>query len=118
VYSRVFQRPRTDADGRWPPGRWIHKNSGRSYHVKNVPPKSMKLDAAGKCVAPRCADNIACAGSNRCAATCQVRQSSRHDHIKPLRTASAVEERAFTSRWGAMGSLRGSMVPERSHCRC
>lgn len=29
-------------------GRWIHKNSGRSYHVKYAPPKSMKLDAAGK----------------------------------------------------------------------
>ena len=25
-------------------GRWIHKNSGRSYHVKYAPPKSMKLD--------------------------------------------------------------------------
>jgi adenylate kinase len=24
-------------------GRWIHKNSGRSYHVKYAPPKSMKL---------------------------------------------------------------------------
>ncbi|KAL7556209.1 hypothetical protein ACA910_017368 [Epithemia clementina (nom. ined.)] len=25
-------------------GRWIHKESGRSYHVKYAPPKSMKLD--------------------------------------------------------------------------
>lgn len=25
-------------------GRWIHKSSGRSYHVKYAPPKSMKLD--------------------------------------------------------------------------
>jgi len=24
-------------------GRWIHKKSGRSYHVKFAPPKSMKL---------------------------------------------------------------------------
>lgn len=24
-------------------GRWIHKASGRSYHVKFAPPKSMKL---------------------------------------------------------------------------
>merc|ERR1711966_40209 len=23
-------------------GRWIHKKSGRSYHVKNAPPKSLK----------------------------------------------------------------------------
>ena len=29
-------------------GRWIHKSSGRSYHVKYAPPKSMKTDAAGK----------------------------------------------------------------------
>jgi adenylate kinase len=29
-------------------GRWIHKSSGRSYHVKYAPPKSMKLGANGK----------------------------------------------------------------------
>ena len=29
-------------------GRWIHKASGRSYHVKYAPPKSMKKDAGGK----------------------------------------------------------------------
>lgn len=29
-------------------GRWIHKESGRSYHVKYAPPKSMKLDKDGK----------------------------------------------------------------------
>jgi adenylate kinase len=29
-------------------GRWIHKKSGRSYHVKYAPPKSMKLDGSGK----------------------------------------------------------------------
>ena len=29
-------------------GRWIHKKSGRSYHVKFAPPKSMKLGADGK----------------------------------------------------------------------
>jgi len=29
-------------------GRWIHKKSGRSYHVKFAPPKSMKLDGSGK----------------------------------------------------------------------
>eukprot|EP00591_Stephanopyxis_turris_P002005 CAMPEP_0195524200 /NCGR_PEP_ID=MMETSP0794_2-20130614/23888_1 /TAXON_ID=515487 /ORGANISM="Stephanopyxis turris, Strain CCMP 815" /LENGTH=311 /DNA_ID=CAMNT_0040654375 /DNA_START=39 /DNA_END=974 /DNA_ORIENTATION=+ len=28
-------------------GRWIHKKSGRSYHVKFAPPKSMKVDANG-----------------------------------------------------------------------
>merc|ERR1719469_701050 len=28
-------------------GRWIHKKSGRSYHVKFVPPKTMKLGADG-----------------------------------------------------------------------
>lgn len=29
-------------------GRWIHKKSGRSYHVKYAPPKSMKLSNEGK----------------------------------------------------------------------
>lgn len=29
-------------------GRWIHKKSGRSYHVKFAPPKSMKLNADGQ----------------------------------------------------------------------
>jgi len=28
-------------------GRWIHKKSGRSYHVKYAPPKSMKKDGEG-----------------------------------------------------------------------
>lgn len=28
-------------------GRWIHKKSGRSYHVKYAPPKSMTTDANG-----------------------------------------------------------------------
>eukprot|EP00339_Tiarina_fusa_P027492 CAMPEP_0117011314 /NCGR_PEP_ID=MMETSP0472-20121206/9754_1 /TAXON_ID=693140 ORGANISM="Tiarina fusus, Strain LIS" /NCGR_SAMPLE_ID=MMETSP0472 /ASSEMBLY_ACC=CAM_ASM_000603 /LENGTH=315 /DNA_ID=CAMNT_0004714079 /DNA_START=15 /DNA_END=962 /DNA_ORIENTATION=- len=29
-------------------GRWIHKKSGRSYHVKYAPPKTMKVDGSGK----------------------------------------------------------------------
>ena len=29
-------------------GRWIHKKSGRSYHVKYAPPASMELGADGK----------------------------------------------------------------------
>lgn len=29
-------------------GRWIHKASGRSYHVKFAPPKSMALDPNGQ----------------------------------------------------------------------
>lgn len=29
-------------------GRWMHKSTGRSYHVKFAPPKSMRLDANGK----------------------------------------------------------------------
>merc|ERR1711957_726241 len=28
-------------------GRWIHKSSGRSYHIKFAPPKSMEKDAEG-----------------------------------------------------------------------
>ena len=31
-------------------GRWIHKKSGRSYHVKYAPPKSMKKDKDGKVI--------------------------------------------------------------------
>ena len=27
-------------------GRWVHKESGRSYHVKNKPPKSLPAGAA------------------------------------------------------------------------
>jgi len=33
-------------------GRWIHKKSGRSYHVRNVPPKSMKTGPDGKSPIP------------------------------------------------------------------
>lgn len=29
-------------------GRWIHKKSGRSYHIKYAPPKSMQKDWSGK----------------------------------------------------------------------
>lgn len=38
-------------------GRWIHKTSGRSYHVKFAPPKSMKLDKSGKPVPETMKDN-------------------------------------------------------------
>jgi adenylate kinase len=31
-------------------GRWVHKQSGRSYHVKFAPPKSMTTGADGPCV--------------------------------------------------------------------
>lgn len=31
-------------------GRWMHKTSGRSYHTKFAPPKSMKADAAGQAI--------------------------------------------------------------------
>mmetsp|Transcript_26631 Transcript_26631/g.57272 ORF Transcript_26631/g.57272 Transcript_26631/m.57272 type:complete len:271 (-) Transcript_26631:128-940(-) len=39
-------------------GRWIHKKSGRSYHVKYAPPKSMKKDGAGKAVAESMKDDV------------------------------------------------------------
>jgi adenylate kinase len=29
-------------------GRWVHKSSGRSYHIKFAPPKSMAMDESGK----------------------------------------------------------------------
>ena len=38
-------------------GRWIHKKSGRSYHVTNVPPKSMKKDENGKPLAETMLDD-------------------------------------------------------------
>ena len=39
-------------------GRWIHKSSGRSYHVKFAPPKSMKLDADGKPIPKTMLDDV------------------------------------------------------------
>jgi len=38
-------------------GRWVHKSSGRSYHVKFAPPKSMELDGEGKPVPESMKDN-------------------------------------------------------------
>ena len=38
-------------------GRWIHKSSGRSYHVKYAPPKSMKTDGSGKPIADSMKDD-------------------------------------------------------------
>lgn len=39
-------------------GRWIHQNSGRTYHVKFNPPKSMKLDASGNVVLASMKDDL------------------------------------------------------------
>lgn len=39
-------------------GRWIHKASGRSYHVKFAPPKSMKLSNDGKPLPESMRDDI------------------------------------------------------------
>jgi len=40
-------------------GRWIHKRSGRSYHVKYAPPKSMKKDGDdGKVIAESMVDDV------------------------------------------------------------
>lgn len=38
-------------------GRWIHKSSGRSYHVKYAPPKTMKVDANGQPIAATMKDD-------------------------------------------------------------
>lgn len=38
-------------------GRWIHKKSGRSYHVKFAPPKSMAVGADGKPIAESMKDD-------------------------------------------------------------
>merc|ERR1711862_882000 len=37
---------------------WMDKKSGRSYHVKFCPPKSMQLDAAGKPILDSMKDDI------------------------------------------------------------
>lgn len=42
----VFDIPDSELEARIME-RWMHKGSGRSYHVKNNPPKSQKLDAQG-----------------------------------------------------------------------
>jgi adenylate kinase len=39
-------------------GRWIHKNSGRSYHTKTVKPKSMKLGSDGKPIKESMKDDL------------------------------------------------------------
>eukprot|EP00434_Breviolum_minutum_P023686 symbB.v1.2.020892.t2/scaffold1778.1/size101634/12 len=39
-------------------GRWMHKASGRSYHVKFTPPKSMKVGADGKVVPESMKDDL------------------------------------------------------------
>jgi len=39
-------------------GRWIDKASGRSYHVKYAPPKSMKMDPDGKPIPDSMKDDV------------------------------------------------------------
>lgn len=39
-------------------GRWMHKSSGRSYHVKFNPPKSMKHDDKGKPIPSTMRDDV------------------------------------------------------------
>ena len=39
-------------------GRWMHKASGRSYHVRSCPPKSMKLGPNGKPLPESMKDDI------------------------------------------------------------
>jgi adenylate kinase len=39
-------------------GRWIHKASGRSYHVKFAPPKSMQLGSDGQPIAATMKDDL------------------------------------------------------------
>jgi adenylate kinase len=53
----VFEIPDSELESRVV-GRWIHKKSGRSYHVKNAPPKSQKLDANGTAIAATMTDDI------------------------------------------------------------
>jgi len=66
-------------------GRWLHKSSGRSYHVKFAPPKSftggepspenMKDDATGEPLMQRADDN---------AEALKTRLKSYHDQTEPI----------------------------------
>lgn len=53
----VFEIPDAELESRIV-GRWMHKSSGRSYHVKNNPPKSQKLDAQGNVIPASMKDDI------------------------------------------------------------
>jgi len=53
----VFEIPDSELEDRIV-GRWMHKGSGRSYHVKNNPPKSQKLDAQGVPVPASMKDDV------------------------------------------------------------
>lgn len=39
-------------------GRWIHLESGRSYHIKAAPPRSLQLDEAGNPIRDTLRDDI------------------------------------------------------------
>jgi adenylate kinase len=39
-------------------GRWIHLESGRSYHIKAAPPKSLKFDESGNPIRDTLRDDI------------------------------------------------------------
>jgi adenylate kinase len=53
----VFNIPDEELESRIV-GRWMHKASGRSYHVKNAPPKSQKLDVQGNVIPASMKDDI------------------------------------------------------------
>jgi len=53
----VFDMPDSELESRLL-GRWMHKGSGRSYHVKNAPPKSQKLDEKGNVIPSSMKDDI------------------------------------------------------------
>jgi adenylate kinase len=39
-------------------GRWVHPGSGRSYHIRAAPPKSLQLDSSGNPVKESLKDDI------------------------------------------------------------
>lgn len=72
-------------------GRWMHKGSGRSFHVKFAPPKSMKLDGNGKPIPSTMLDDI----------------TGQPLYQRPDDTAAALGKR--------LDSYRSSTVPILSH---
>jgi len=69
-------------------GRWIHKDSGRSYHVLNVPPKSLQRDAKGNVIPSSMKDDVTgeplMQRGDDTAAALRTRLKSYHDETEPI----------------------------------
>lgn len=102
-------------------GRWIHKKSGRSYHVKFAPPKTMKKGPEGKPIAESMTDDVTgeplIQRPDDTAAALVKRLNGYHgetvpilDHYKPHGVVRAVNaNQGMEGVWGEiLASLRRS----------